>query len=301
MRVINSKKSKSLKKNLEIQRYLNLINRNDLINFVEEISIPRHFTYEKENNKYVASWIKSQLTSFGYKTESQGKYSNIVAFNLNLKSDEIILIGAHYDSVPNCPGADDNASAVASLLSCAKAVSQISQEIPICFVAFNCEEDGLIGSYDFVESFLSERNLKLKQVHILEMVGYATDEPNSQKLPANLPVKIPTVGNFLGIMGNKDSLKLVDNVLSLGKTYIPEFSVIGLKIYLGAEKLFPDLGRSDHLPFWENRIPVIMWTDTAEFRNPNYHKITDTLETLNYDFLQNVTQLLLLQILKSIN
>ena len=273
------------------------ITETDLINFVEEISIPRHFQFNARNNKYIADWIYEQLSSLGYETHFQGRYSNIVAFNPNLNSSEVVLIGAHYDSVPNCPGADDNASAVASLIACAKAVSQIGLNVPVCFVAFNCEEDNLIGSTDFVSSYISERNLKIKQVHVLEMVGYATDEPNTQTMPSGLPIRIPTVGNFLGVMGNGDSLGAVDDVLSLGKTYLPELPVIGLKIYFGVEKLFPDLGRSDHLPFWQKRIPALMWTDTAEFRNPNYHKLSDAPETLNYSFLKKVTQLLLLQVL----
>jgi Zn-dependent M28 family amino/carboxypeptidase len=299
MLVKHSSNSRSLPINIDFQKHLCSINENELINIVDEISIPRHFKFNAKNNKYVAEWIFSQLSSFGYETHFQGSYSNIVASNPNIKSSSAILIGAHYDSVPNCPGADDNASAIASLIVCAKAVSQFAPDVPICFVAFNCEEDGLIGSQDFVSSYLSEKKLKINQVHILEMLGYATDKPDTQSLPSGLPIKIPTVGNFIGIMGNRDSLDTVDKILSLGKTYLPELSVVGLKLYFGAEKLIPDLGRSDHLPFWEKRIPSVMWTDTAEFRNPNYHQFSDMPDTLNYPFLKKATQLLFLQILNS--
>jgi Zn-dependent M28 family amino/carboxypeptidase len=297
MRVAHSSNAKTLPISSDYRDCLLSVSRNDLINFVEEISIPRHFTYNPRNNRRVADFIVSELKSFGYDPHLQGQFSNVVALNPNVKSDKMILVGAHYDSVPNCPGADDNASAVAALLACAKAISKFAPQLPICFVAFNCEEDGLIGSDDFVSNYLAKTNLKIGQVHILEMIGYATDEPNSQSLPANLPIKIPTVGNFLGIMGNQKSRGLVDNVLNLGKSYLPEFPVIGLKLYLGVENLIPDLGRSDHLPFWKKGIPALMWTDTADFRNPHYHKLTDTPETLNYSFLQKVTQLLLLQVL----
>ncbi|MDQ4123113.1 MAG: M28 family peptidase [Acidobacteriota bacterium] len=298
MRVKHSSNFSPLPRKDDFVNHLFSVTEDELINIVDEISIPRHFRFNAENNKYVANWIFSQLASFGYETHFQGSFSNIVAFKPNIKSS-VILIGAHYDSVPSCPGADDNASAIASMMVCAKAVSQFAPNIPVCFVAFNCEEDGLVGSRDFVSSYLTERSLKINLVHILEMVGYATEEPNSRTLPAGLPIKIPKVGNFLGIMGNRDSLGAVDNVLNLAKSYLPDFPVIGLKLYLGAEKLIPDLGRSDHLPFWEKRIPALMWTDTAEFRNPNYHKLSDTPNTLNYTFLKNVTQLLLLQILNA--
>jgi Peptidase family M28 len=297
MKVKHSLDAISLPINADFQKYILSISEAELINIVNEIAVPRHFRFNAKNNQNIADWIFSQLSSFGYKTHLQGRYSNVVAFNPNLKSSLLILIGAHYDSVPNCPGADDNASAIAALIVCAKAVSEFAPHIPICFAAFNCEEDGLIGSRNFVSSYVSKANLRIDQVHVLEMIGYATDEPNTQLIPAGLPIKIPSVGNFLGIMGNQNSRHLVDKVLGLGKSYMPDFNVIGLKLYLGVEKLVPDLGRSDHLPFWEQKIPALMWTDTADFRNPHYHRFTDTPDTLNYSFLKKVTQLLLLQIL----
>ena len=297
MKVIPSSEAKTLKTKASLQNCLDSISEFELNEIVETISIPRHFKYNSSNNKQVADWIFAQFSSFGYETHFQGKFSNVVALNPLAKSDFVILIGAHYDSVPNCPGADDNGSAVAGLIACAKAISKFAPHLPVCFVAFNCEEDGLVGSQDFVENYLSQSNLKIKQVHILEMIGYSTDKPNSQTSPANLPIKIPSVGNFLGIMGNQSSKNLVDEVLNLRKSYLPELTVLGLKLFLGIEKLVPDLGRSDHLPFWQKGIPALMWTDTADFRNPNYHRLTDTPETLNYTFLKKVTQLLLLQAL----
>lgn len=297
MKVKHSLDAISLAINADLQKYMLSISEAELIDIVNKIAVPRHFQSNAKNNQNIADWIFSRLSSFGYETHFQGRYSNVVAFNPNLKSSSLILIGAHYDSVPNCPGADDNASAIASLIVCARAVSEFAPHVPICFVAFNCEEDGLIGSRNFVSSYLSRANLKIEQVHILEMIGYATDAANTQSIPPGLPVKIPSIGNFLGIMGNQNSRHIVDEVLTLAKSYIPEFPVIGLKLYLGVEKLVPDLGRSDHLPFWEQKIPALMWTDTADFRNPNYHKFTDTPDTLNYSFLKKVTQLLLLQTL----
>jgi hypothetical protein len=125
------------------------------------------------------------------------------------------------------------------------------------------------------------------------MVGFSSNENGSQKLPRGLPVKIPDVGNFLGLLGNSRSTHLVDSVLSAGRSYLPELDVIGLKLPFGMERLIPDLNRSDHVPFWQKGIPATMWTDTADFRNPNYHRRTDTPETLNYGFMSNVTKLLI--------
>ena len=84
----------------------------------------------------------------------------------------------------------------------------------------------------------------------------------------------------------------MDFVLSRAGTYVPNLSVIGLNVKLGLEKYFPVLSRSDHAPFWAQKIPALMWTDTSEFRNPHYHLESDTPETLDYEFLKQVTQLL---------
>ena len=160
------------------------------------------------------------------------------------------------------------------------------------FVAFNCEEDGLAGSREFVESYLPGAPFKLRSVHILEMVGYASSAPGSQRVPAGLPIKISDRGDFLGLLANSASLELMDSVVRHAATYTPQLPVTGLKVRLGLEKHFPVLARSDHAPFWAKEIPALMWTDTSEFRNPNYHLRTDTPDTLNYDFLRKVTQLL---------
>jgi Peptidase family M28 len=204
----------------------------------------------------------------------------------------LVLIGAHFDSVANTPGADDNASAVAALLGTAKAFAGHPLMNRMAFVSFNREEDGLLGSIDFVENFLIPKKIEVNCAHILEMVGYASSRPNSQSIPPGLPVRVPDQGNFLGVLGNRDSASQLKDVLASAKTYFPDFPTIGLRVTLGIEKYFPVLQRSDHAPFWRRRIPAVMWTDTSEFRNRNYHSGNDLPETLNYDFLHKVTCLL---------
>jgi Zn-dependent M28 family amino/carboxypeptidase len=159
-------------------------------------------------------------------------------------------------------------------------------------VAFNCEEDGLAGSRDFVASYLPKAHFKLQSAHILEMVGYASSAPGSQRIPAGLPVKISDRGDFLGLLANRFSSDIMDSVLRHAATYTPQLPVTGLKMRLGLEKHFPVLARSDHAPFWAKKIPALMWTDTSEFRNSNYHLRTDTPDTLDYAFLRSVAQLL---------
>ena len=267
---------------------------------VETLAIPRHYERQPENNRLTAHWIARQLRTYGYETELQGEYANVVARLRRAPDTACVLVGAHYDSVPDTPGADDNASAVAALLACAKTLAQRAPESPVCFVCFNREEDGLLGSADFVRTMVTERKISVREAHILEMVGYCDHHPGSQAIPTGLPIQVPDRGDFLGILANKDSTGMAGTVLQTARTYWPDFPVLSLKVFAGVEKLLPVLQRSDHAPFWNAGIPAILWTDTSEFRNPHYHQFTDTPDTLDYKFLQNVSQILIATILTSV-
>lgn len=291
MRIVRSENAKALAISPRLNALLDTLTEAQLRQWVERISVPRHFAAEPKQNREVADWLQSLLASYGFRVERQGRYSNIVALP-NLSFTEAILVGAHYDSVPMCPGADDNGSAVAAMLGCAAACSLWRPALPVMFVAFNCEEDNLGGSRDFVASYLPTTDFQVRCAHILEMVGYASSEPGSQQVPKGLPLKVSDKGDFLGLLANRTSTATLDSVLRHAATYTPDLPVTGLKVHLGLEKHLPVLGRSDHAPFWAQEIPALMWTDTAEFRNPNYHRRTDTPDTLDYTFLRHVTQLL---------
>ncbi len=140
----------------------------------------------------------------------------------------------------------------------------------------------------------------VREAHILEMVGYCDHRPGSQAIPAGLPIQVPDRGDFLGILANQDSTAMASTVLQTARTYWPDFPVLSLKVFAGAEKLLPVLQRSDHAPFWTAGVPAILWTDTAEFRNLHYHQATDTPDTLDYEFLRSVSQILIATILTSV-
>ena len=209
-----------------------------------------------------------------------------------------ILIGAHYDAVSGTPGADDNASAVAVLLAAARAIG--SQEV-VCFVAFNGEECGFVGSRHLVEHGLDGH--RLDQVHVLEMVGFTSRRlPGSQKATPSRHYRFPPSATSLGLVGSHRSARILDHVLACaGRATIPVYG-----LYLPDAPLemiqtkVPHAFRSDHAPFWYAGIPALMWTDTAEFRNPNYHQPTDTPETLDYDFMVEVTRLLIQAVLSGL-
>lgn len=298
MRILYSNRTSKITANARILGVLeSVVDEEFLRTVVNTLSIPRHFFANSQNNQRVEEWITNELQSYGYFTFLQGKYDNIVALPAEHTQGKVLLIGAHYDCVPWSPGADDNASAIAALLGCAKAIAEYDRHMPICFVAFNREEDWMIGSADFVKNYLSESGLEIHLAHILEMVGYCSHHPKSQWKPQTLPISIPDIGDFLGIIGNTSSNPLVKPLLTQANSYLPELPVIGLQIYYGLERFFYHLLRSDHVAFWKKRLPALMWTDTANFRNPHYHQATDTPDTLNYMFLRSVTQLLVLQAL----
>ena len=290
MKIINSEDKSPGKPLPLVSQAIAGIDKPYLQRLVKAIAIPRHRLREEQNNKQVADYIKREFQSVGLSVQRQGPYENLIASKDGSLAHCRLIIGAHYDSVPKSPGADDNASAVAGMLAAARALSALTDDV--AYIAFNGEEDGLIGSRDLVQNYLPGIKHRIRHVHILEMIGYASDQAGSQSLPRGLPVKVSDVGNFLAIIANRHSNQTVEGVLQTAADYTPQLPVKALKVFMGMEKLFPHLLRSDHSPFWEQKIPAFMWTDTSEFRNPHYHKSGDLPDTLNYDFLLQVTHLL---------
>jgi len=279
-----------------LSQSLTSVGEADLRRCVERLAVPRHFDVECEENKSTALWIAAQFQELGYPVELQGPWWNVVALPKE-PSSPVTLVCAHYDSVAGCPGADDNASAVAAMLGCAKVCASISPRPAVGFVSFNREEDGMLGSQDFVQWLTASYRVQIECVHVLEMVGYASDAPGSQRVPPGLPVRVSDQGNFLALLANHGSYRALDSVLAHASTYLPGFPVVGLRVTSTMAKVFPVLLRSDHAPFWQRRIPATMWTDTSEFRNPFYHLPDDTPQTLNYAFLRSVTQLLIASVI----
>lgn len=296
MFVIKSTNRQSGSKDEEIVTTLSEVSVSHLWWTIETLSYPRHYVANSAANRRARDWLCQVLQQYGYTPRLQGIYDNIVVTTDDGTNGNYILLGAHYDTVPNTPGADDNASAVAVCLECARLLKQCPQT-KVKIVFFNREEDNLLGSTDFVAAYLKQQEWSISEAHIFEMVGYCTQEPNSQRMPTGIPKLIaPTTGNFIGLLTNKRSNVIADELVNLAATYIRRTPVIGLKIYLGLEKYIADLHRSDHAPFWHANVPAIMWTDTSEFRNPHYHQMTDTIETLDFDFMADVTKLMLARI-----
>ncbi len=249
------------------------------------------FNYEKLDE--AARYITQAFQSFGYNVEFQSydvldmEAKNIIAFKQGAqRPDEIIIVGAHYDTCFN-PGADDNASAVAGLLELARFLSDKQTNRSIKFIAFVNEEPPFfatenMGSMVYVRE-AKAKGENIKGTLILEMIGYYTDRPNSQRYPLFLGLFYPNKGNFIAVVGNPQSRRLLKQVTSVFRNHsqFPMESLISFGFVPGADF-------SDHWSFWKERYPAVMITDTAFYRNPHYHNSSDTYEKLNYESMAEV-------------
>ena len=204
----------------------------------------------------------------------------------------LVVVGAHYDSVPGCPGADDNASAVAALLELAHHIgprlrAAVGLGARLQLVAYDLEEYGLIGSRAHSQA-LHAAGTELRGMMALEMLGYADPRPGSQRLPGPLAGRYPDTGDFIGVIANEASVGLLEEVVA-GLKGVPGLPVEFVAVP-GDGRILGDVRRSDHSPFWDRGFPAVMVTDTSFLRNPHYHQATDTPDTLDYEFLAKVTE-----------
>jgi Zn-dependent M28 family amino/carboxypeptidase len=246
-----------------------------------------------ERNPFTS--IEHQFKSMGLRVDKEivpfeGMQShNILGYKEGSdSSDEYFVLGAHYDTVEGSPGADDNASAVAGLLDIARLLQPEPLRKSILFAGFTLEEYGFVGSGHFAKKARKNDDL-ISGMISLEMLGYRCSDPGSQKYPPYVDAnKYPDKGDFIAIVGNDPSSGLVDSIVGNINLTVPELPVETLVLPSTGEE-FVDIRLSDHLPFWENGYKAVMITDTAYFRNPNYHKSTDTLETLDIDFITDIS------------
>lgn len=201
--------------------------------------------------------------------------------------DEIIVIGAHYDSVQGTPGADDNASGVAALLELAKLLKEQKLKRSIYLVAFPNEEFPFfwrhdMGSYQYARK-LKQNHANVVAMFSLESIGFFSDTKKSQKYPLLLNLFYPDQGNFIAFVANLHSRTLVREVIKLfrASTAFPSEGI-------SAPVWVPGIAWSDQVNFWHFRYPAVMVTDTVPFRNPHYHASSDLPETLDYERMSRV-------------
>lgn len=197
----------------------------------------------------------------------------------------VIVVGAHYDTVPHSPGADDNASGLAVLLELARLREGRPMPRGVIFACFSEEEVDMRGSRA-VAADLRARGVAVEGMLSLEMLGYYRQEEGSQRYPAAaLGWLYPRRGNFVALVGNLPSRPLLRTCVEAFRRGV-SFPCEGL----AAPDALRDIFRSDNAAFWNEGFPAVMVTDTSNFRNPNYHKPTDVPSTLDYDAMARVTR-----------
>ena len=245
---------------------------------------------------FVREYIRQFLAEYGEVETHEFKFNGKTHQNLILELNSAgnadippILIGAHYDAVPGTIGADDNATGVAVLLEMAEVFAASPLKYPVRLVAFDLEEYGLLGSTAYAKH-LKDEGQKLRLMLSLEMLGYCNHAKGSQTYPDVLKPFYSDRANFIALVGNLSS---VGDMLRLRQHMQKHGTPIEVLPDPSAGKLVPITGFSDHRPFWQQKYRAIMVTDTAMLRNPNYHKASDTIASLDLDFLANNCQSLI--------
>ncbi len=246
-----------------------------------------------------AEYIEQRFTEYNYSVEYQSfnvmgkEVRNIIAeLPGKLRPEEVVLIGAHYDSVSGSPGANDNGSGVAAMLEMARLLSlqEASQKSPrtIRFIGFVNEEPPFsygadMGSYVAAKQS-KENNENIIAMFSLETIGYYSDQAHSQAYPMPLSLFYPNVGNFLAFVTDIKSQSLLRQSIKIFRehTEIPSEG-------LAAPRLLGAINLSDHWSYWNQGYKALMVTDTAMFRYPYYHTSQDTKDKIDYARLTKVT------------
>jgi len=261
-------------------------------------SIRPYRNYKNVNSlKIAADYISAEFSKCGLEVELQPintkkqVYHNVIA-SFNKEKSKRLIVGAHYDVAGNTPGADDNASAVAGLLETARLVSHNNPAIDyrIDFVAYCLEEPPFyktkeMGSFVHAKSLWAE-NAKVMGMICFEMIGYFSDEAilkAHKKMVGNLASQVPQAGDFILVLGCEDYFSFNQKIFSLMSTG----SAIDIQ-KLEVPPYDPLAQLSDHINYWAFSYDAVMITDTAFIRNPNYHKKSDTIKTLNFSKMAQV-------------
>jgi len=203
--------------------------------------------------------------------------------------DEILLLGAHYDTIQGSPGANDNGSGVAALLELGRLLRDAGPGCAVRLVAFVNEEAPFFQTFQMGSRICAraarKRGERIRLMLALETIGYYTDEPRSQQAPPLLGWRYPSRGNFLAFVGRLGARRAVRHA---ARAFRAASSFPAETVTLPG--LIPGVTWSDHHSFWREGYPAAMVTDTAPYRYPHYHEPTDTPDKLDYETMAEVTR-----------
>ncbi len=243
-----------------------------------------------------ADFIEETWTAQGYRVARQWyEAQGVRCANLEVtragrsRPDEILLLGAHYDSVMGCPGANDNASGVAALLELSRLFAEVAPAIGVRFVAFVNEEPPFFqtaaqGSMVYAAAARA-RGDDIRLMISLETIGWYSDRPGSQNYPPPFGLVYPDVGNFLGFVADFHTRPVMRAVAKLFRSR-SDFPLEHLATF----RFVPGVNWSDHDSFWRHGYRAFMVTDTAPYRYPHYHAPSDTPNKLAYAEFSRATE-----------
>jgi len=291
---------------IDIQSIVDQVDSNQLLSTLQSMEGIRHRTFGLDLLEATKDSLEQRFITAGLQTVRESfPYNGFIGQNIvgrlegTTHSDTTYIIDAHFDTVGNSPGADDNGSGVTGILEALRVLAPYRFAKTLRFVGFDLEEDGLVGSFDYVDNNIGAFET-IKGVFNLEMIGYYSEEPNSQEFPAGFEFLYPDVqadlvadefrGNFITNIGDQNSLALMEAYNNAATLYVPDLKTVSIDAPESWVALTPDLGRSDHAPFWLQNIPALMITDGSNFRNPFYHSPDDLIPSLNFTFMMNVVK-----------
>ncbi len=249
-----------------------------------------HFSALTEAADYIEqTWRNQGYIVARHEHEIRSKTVANLEITRQGRSPEIVVIGAHYDSVFGSPGANDNGSGVAALLELSNYLAKEKPQRAIRFVAFVNEEPPFfkteaMGSWQYVR-MARERGDIIQAMLCLETIGYYRDEPNSQGYPPPLGLFYPDTGNFIAFVSNFRSRALLGQVVAAFRD-ASDFPAERVATF----GWIPGVDWSDHWSFWRHGIPAVMITDTAPYRYPYYHTAEDKPDKVDYERLSQVVQ-----------
>jgi hypothetical protein len=253
----------------------------------------------------VQDLCKSRFEQYGFSVNLQ-KYAtgvNVVGIKQGTdKASEEVIVSAHYDHIPGCAGADDNATGVAGVLETARVLAGATFSRTLVLACWDEEESGLIGAEAYAAQAKSAGS-NIVVMYSLEMLGYFTTASNTQKIPQGIDLLFPTqykeieaagfVGDFLTLIPDTSGAFAAARIEVHAKAIGLRTVTLEITDALKSNPLAQDVRRSDHAAFWDQDFPAMLITDTSEFRNPNYHcrnGTADTVDTLDMEFLTNNTR-----------
>ncbi len=265
------------------------------VEFFTELRPYRNWV-ELESLEKCCSYITTEFSKVSYEITAQkwkvhgNEYTNVIASYAPQKKKRLI-VGAHYDVAGEQPGADDNASSVAGLLETARLLSASGLDLDygVDFVAYCLEEPPFFGT-PHMGSYIHANSLYKSKTEVLgminyEMIGYFSEELNSQTCVYFPELKniLPSIGDFIFLVGQQGHAKFTKSIYKGMK----QDAEVDIRMHN-----FPDgggfAGFSDHRNYWKFGFPAVMITDTGFERNFNYHRISDTIDTLNFEKMKAV-------------